>query len=194
MGKPRPIGVDDERRMAWIDGRGSQFEARLAKLAGMIPAPTRQFAENIAALIWTPASAEVLKAMLDEARRDPGPEGARRAIESIRQVWGDCVVEEEEPNKGGRGRLEEAALFDVWLNFNVALVKARHLDRNVTKEAVEKAFVKKGGQKIKLTSTAQLRKMLHRVEHGDAKRKLKPVPEGAREAMLEDRLRKNPRG
>jgi hypothetical protein len=189
MAKPRPVGVDDERRLAWLKGRGSRFEAQLARLAGMSPAPVRQFVENLAVLIWTPASAAVLQAMLDEARRDPGPEGVRRAIESIRQVWDDCVVEEEEPNKGGRTRLEPAALLDVWLKFNIKLAEARRADANVRKEAVEKAFVKKGGQRIKLTSIAQLRNILRKVEHGDAKRDLKPVPEDMRADLLELYLR-----
>jgi hypothetical protein len=194
MGKPRPIGVDDERRLAWIEGRGSRFDAQLAKLAGMIPAPTRQFVENIAVLLWTPASAAVLLAMLDEARRDPGPEGARRAIESIRQVWGDCVVEEEEPNKGGRERHEEAALFAVWLKFHIAWAKARRADPDVLKKAVEEAFVKKGGQRIDLKSISQLRKILSKVEHGDSRIGLKPVPESMRTEVLGLYLRKNLRG
>jgi hypothetical protein len=126
----------EERRYAWTHGRGTQFQTCIAKVA--YPPANPEFIKHLVVLAWTPHYAPVLQQILDEARRDPGPDGADRAIEAARDVWND--IARGLRNEGGRPKSDDMKRF---LAYGEALAAAKQADPNVTVRAVQEAFVLK---------------------------------------------------
>jgi len=151
----------EERRYAWTQGgRGTQFQACIAKLA--YPPADPAFIKHLVTLAWTPHYAAILQRILDEARRDPGPDGVGRALEAARETWDDLM--DKPPNRGGWPERTNDKL-RLWINFNVFLLRAEQRGK-VVKAAVMKAFVKLHGkdQPWPVNTVPALRKILGQVE------------------------------
>lgn len=168
--KTRPLTDDEmedrgwrreERRYAWTQGgRGTQFQACIAKLA--YPPADSAFIRHLVALAWTPHYAAILQRILDESRRDPGQGGFDRAIEAARETFNDIMG--EPANQGGWPERTNDKLL-LWVNFNVFLLRAQQRGK-IVKAPVMKAFVKLHGkeQPWPVNTVAALRKILGQVE------------------------------
>lgn len=130
----------EERRYAWTHGRGSPFQTCVAKLTQPILEP--EPVKLILSMAWTPHYAALLQNILDEARRDPGPEGLARAEEAASEVWNDIM---SEPRIGGgrpRKHTEENDLKTCWA-LEEAIADARTVNPDATEEAALGQFVRR---------------------------------------------------
>ncbi|MEI8152821.1 MAG: hypothetical protein WCG92_14635 [Hyphomicrobiales bacterium] len=190
---PRSLVFDEDRQRDWFLS-GNVLESRLASWASVSPPPALKNVVWALYHLWSPATQRILADLLDEFRRhppdlrgNPNRDGLARAIRSARQIWRGVWIDRPRA-KGGRPSVwDERARFDLWLRFSKALGQARLADLKKTRSAMMKEFVAKsrrgkgywhtatmtcghGGSlrvpvgAVKLSSVAQLDKLLKRVE------------------------------
>ena len=166
FGGPKVLDVDQFD--AWINGRGSPFEARVAALAGVVPPPNLKFLSVLLELARVPETATALQDVIEEASRDPSRGGRSQRLRSARRVWRSMFV--DPPRKRATGLRNPGRDFSVWNCFHVAWARRRP---KLSKDAIIREFVAKDGmrkfakkatEQINLTSTFQLEAILARVE------------------------------
>ncbi len=193
--------LNEERRTNWQIANAAaatDFERRMASWTGVTPTPRVEEVVRDLYKAWWPTTQQYMQDLLDQARRDPGRGGLARAIRSVRRIWREVMVEEA-PNQGGRPPEWAERKFNVWLMFNAALGKAKLANPKMTKAAMMREFAEKsrrgrgywhnkgiavghgGSQRlpkdaVKLSSVAQLEKLLKSVERA--------IPKQQRTKML----------
>jgi hypothetical protein len=145
----------EERRAEWTQGRGSQFDACIARLAHHPADPA--FFKHLIALAWTPEYAAILRGILEEAQRDPGSEGFGRAREAARQVWNHICTEPR--NVGGR---PQRVNLNACILYTAMFEDAKKADPMAKVNDIQRAVVKKHGQVFESTKVRDLKEMLRR--------------------------------
>lgn len=124
--KPTTLQLDNERYQNWTDGTGPRadrtpLEATLARLAYF-----EGDLESMGALLrlaWHPNGPELLLALIEHARRQPGRDGLTSAVDStiaiVDDIWRVPMKE------GGRKRSTADREGTIWVMFQGALGRAR---------------------------------------------------------------------
>lgn len=167
--EPRPKVLDAERFRAWRTAGGTGLEATLSvfTLLGTftkdgetkVPPPSPQFMQNLLGLAWREDTAAALREILDQAGRDPGPDGFQRAIVAMQRVWDNVFIAAPPKTRGAKRKQSEVNDFKICVDVAPTLADARHL----TEDAALRAFVQK--REKRRLNEADLRKKVRHIRN-----------------------------